>query len=92
MDQSEVNEKSTLSNFCSLLRLARPPQKREVPRTKRRLERMEPRSEYFTTAILFWLSARIAIISSVAFPHVAFRSPPTAIHLYQFLISIKIYN
>lgn len=54
-----------------------PPQKREVPRTKRRLESIEPRREYFTTAILCWLRAKMAIISSVALPHVALRSPPT---------------
>ena len=54
-----------------------PPQKREVPRTRRRLESTEPSREYFTTKILFLLKANIAIISSVALPHVAFRSPPT---------------
>uniref|UniRef100_A0A2P2LBW3 Vacuolar cation/proton exchanger 1a n=1 Tax=Rhizophora mucronata TaxID=61149 RepID=A0A2P2LBW3_RHIMU len=41
-----------LSYFCSLLMLAMPPQKREVPRTKRRFESTEPRREYFTTTIL----------------------------------------
>lgn len=56
-----------------------PPQKREVPRTRRRLERMEPSKEYFTTKIFCLLKANIAIISSGAFPHVAFRSPPTAV-------------
>lgn len=55
-----------------------PPQRREVPRTRRRLERIDPNKEYFTTSTLFWASANIAIINSVAFPHVAFRSPPTA--------------
>lgn len=39
---------------------------------------MEPKREYFTTCILFWRRANNAIISSVALPHVAFRSPPTA--------------
>lgn len=67
----------TLSYFCSLERLAMPPQKREVPRTRRRFESIEPKSEYFTTSTLCCVRARIAIISSVAFPHVAFRSPPT---------------
>lgn len=80
----EINEEGyivilTLSYFCSLLILAMPPQKREVPRTRRRFERIEPKREYLTTAILFWLRANIAIINSVAFPHVAFRSPPTEI-------------
>lgn len=68
----------TLSNFCSLDMFAMPPQKRDDPRTKRRLERIEPNSEYFTTSILLWIMAKIEIINSVAFPHVAFRSPPTA--------------
>lgn len=54
-----------------------PPQKREVPRTKRRFERIDPKREYFTTSTLCWIRANIAIMSSVAFPHVAFRSPPT---------------
>ena len=69
----------TLSYFCSCLRFAIPPQNREVPRTRRRFESMEPRREYLTTAILLLISAKIAIMSSVAFPHVAFRSPPTVI-------------
>jgi hypothetical protein len=30
---------------------AMPPQRREVPRTRRRFERIEPKSEYLTTAI-----------------------------------------
>lgn len=56
-----------------------PPHNREVPRTRRRLERIEPSREYLTTSILLLLSANIAMISSVAFPHVAFKSPPTKI-------------
>lgn len=67
----------TLSYFCSLLRLAKPPQKREEPRTRRRFERMEPRREYLTTSILCSARAKIAIMSSVALPQVAFKSPPT---------------
>lgn len=69
----------TLSYFCSALMFAMPPHNREVPRTRRRLERMEPRREYLTTAILLLLRAKIAMMSSVAFPHVAFKSPPTVI-------------
>lgn len=69
----------TLSYFCSALRFAMPPHNREVPRTRRRLESMEPRREYLTTSILLLLSANIAMMSSVAFPHVAFKSPPTMI-------------
>lgn len=68
----------TLSNLCSFLILANPPQKRELPRTRRRLERMDPKREYFTTWIFLWWRASNAIISSVAFPHVAFSNPPTA--------------
>lgn len=77
------DEDLTLSNFCSLLRLARPPQKSEVPRTKRRFERTEPKREYLSNCSLFWFRAEIAIISSVALPNVAFRSPPTAQQQYQ---------
>jgi len=44
----------TLSNFCSLLRLANPPKKREEPRTKRRFERIDPRREYFSIFIFPW--------------------------------------
>lgn len=70
----------TRSYFCGVERWAIPPQKREVPRTKRRFERMEPKREYLTTAILLLLRANIAIMSSVAFPHVALTSPPTVNH------------
>lgn len=55
-----------------------PPQKREVPRTRSKLESTEPSSEHLTTSILPSMSANSAMISSVALPHVAFRSPPTA--------------
>lgn len=40
---------------------------------------MEPNKEYLTTSILFSRRANSAIIISVAFPHVALRSPPTEI-------------
>lgn len=56
-----------------------PPQNKEDPRTRRRFERMEPRREYLTTAILFSVRAKIAMMSSVIFPQVAFKSPPTVI-------------
>lgn len=68
----------TLSKFCSFLRFAMPPQNREDPRTKRRFESIEPSRLYFTTSTLCWTRAKMDIMSSVAFPHVAFRSPPTA--------------
>lgn len=57
-----------------------PPKKREVPRTRRRFETTDPKSEYFTNSILPLVSANIAMINSVAFPHVAFSNPPT-IHI-----------
>ena len=69
-----------------------PPQKRDVPRTRRRLERMEPKREYLTRAILWSLRANIAIMSSVAFPHVAFRSPPTAKSHNKLLNNLKFWN
>ena len=69
-----------------------PPQKRDVPRTRRRLERMEPKREYLTMAILCSLRANIAIMSSVAFPHVAFRSPPTAKSHNKLLNNLKFWN
>jgi len=77
MNFSDYNSKLTLSYFCSFPRLAMPPQKSEVPRTNSRFDSMEPKSEYFTTSTLCCPSAKIAIISSVALPHVAFSSPPT---------------
>ena len=52
---------------------------REVRRTRRRLEIMEPKREYLTKEILLWLRAKIAMMSSVAFPQVAFKSAPTVI-------------
>lgn len=68
----------TLSYFCSFPRLTSPPQKREVPRTRRRLERTEPKSEHFNTSIFPSCKAKSAMMSSVTFPQVALRSPPTA--------------
>lgn len=72
-----INLILTRSNSCSLRRLASPPQKSEVPSTSKRLESMEPTKEHLTTSILPWCRANKAIMSSVAFPHVALRSPPT---------------
>lgn len=73
----------TLSNVCSILRLTKPPHKREDPKTRRRFERMEPKREYFNTSIFLWWRANSAIISSVALPHVAFSRPPTAwMHIF----------
>lgn len=50
---------------------------------------MEPNSEYLTTSTLCCQRANSAIISSVAFPHVAFRSPPTAIYLHTIHIILE---
>lgn len=82
-DKMEPVRVITLSYLCSFLRLANPPKRREEPSTRRRFERTEPKREYFTTWILFWRRANKAIISSVAFPQVAFRSPPTACTCYR---------
>ena len=49
----EEKRRHTLSYLCSFLRLARPPQRSDEPRNKRRFERMEPKRENFTTFILF---------------------------------------
>lgn len=46
---SEFTSACFLSNLCSFLGLASPPQKREDPRTRRRFKRMEPKREYFST-------------------------------------------
>lgn len=67
----------TLSYSCSWFKLARPPTKRELPRTSKRLDKIDPTKEHFTTSIFPWYNANRAMISSVAFPHVAFSSPPT---------------
>lgn len=40
---------------------------------------MEPKREYLTTSTLFSINANMAMINSVAFPHVAFKRPPTTI-------------
>lgn len=78
----------TLSYSCFLFKLARPPKKRELPRTSRRLDRMDPTKEHFTTSILPWCNANRAMISSVTFPQVAFSSPPTRGATIQFEMSM----
>lgn len=60
-----------------------PPHKREEPRTRRRFEMMDPKREYLRTWIFLLWRANIAIINSVAFPHVAFTSPPTVQKYFQ---------
>ena len=46
------------------------------PRTSRRLPAIEPTSEAFTISVRPLESATIAMMSSGAFPNVAFRKPP----------------
>lgn len=56
-----------------------PPQKKEQPRTSNMLDRMEPSSVSCTTRIIPFLRAIMDIISSVTFPNVAFKRPPTGV-------------
>lgn len=57
--------------------MARPPRRSEEPRTRRRLDKTEPTREHLTTDIFPLCNAKRAMMSSVAFPQVAFKSPPT---------------
>lgn len=52
---------------------------------------MEPRREYLTTSILSSARAKIAMMSSVALPQVAFRSPPTVKPKRQNHINYQVY-
>lgn len=79
-DSLIIGELVTLSYSCSVPRLARPPRKREVPSTSNKLDKTEPSREHFTTTTLPSYSAKIAMMTSVTFPNVAFNSPPTAIY------------
>mmetsp|Transcript_11472 Transcript_11472/g.34006 ORF Transcript_11472/g.34006 Transcript_11472/m.34006 type:complete len:206 (+) Transcript_11472:1262-1879(+) len=56
--------------------------------TSRRLERMEPRSESCTTRSRPALMAKMLMISSVALPRVALRSPPITSLLYRATSSV----
>ena len=55
----------------------KPPANIAKPRTKSRLPMIEPVIEAFTTSISPALSAKMPMMSSVALPKVALRSPPT---------------
>mmetsp|Transcript_56924 Transcript_56924/g.157550 ORF Transcript_56924/g.157550 Transcript_56924/m.157550 type:complete len:225 (+) Transcript_56924:984-1658(+) len=59
---------------CELLAES-PPRKKDVPRTRRRFERMEPSNVHFTTSSLEVRSVCTVSIISTAFPSVAFRRP-----------------
>src|SRR2546427_406571 len=54
-----------------------PPANMLNPRTKSRFPTTEPVSDAFTTSVKPRDRAKIAMMSSVAFPNVAFRRPPT---------------
>ena len=61
-------------NFCILCLM--PPASMDIPRTSRMLPITEPASEAFTTSNRPSFMATKAMMSSVAFPNVAFRRPP----------------
>ena len=66
----------TLLKTWSLRKII-PPLKKAHPRTSNMFDRIEPKSDCWTTRIIPLLSANIEMISSVAFPNVAFKRPPT---------------
>src|SRR5579885_43084 len=66
-----VRSKRGLSRFS-------PPRKQARPSTARMLPRMEPINEALTTSVRLACKAKKAMISSVALPNVAFKSPPAA--------------
>jgi hypothetical protein len=49
----------------------RPPAKKDIPRTRRMLDRIEPIIEVWTRRSWFWFRATIPTMSSTAFPKVA---------------------
>ena len=61
-------------NFCDPCE--KPPTTQESPKTRRRLPMMLPVIDALTTAVWCARSAVMAMISSAAFPNVAFRKPP----------------
>jgi hypothetical protein len=68
----------TLSNGCSLPALARPPKRSDEPRTRSKLDSIEPKSDHLRISSFSLRRAKSAMISSGTFPQVAFRSPPAA--------------
>lgn len=63
---------NTCSSFPS------PPKKKAIPRIKSRFPMIEPVIEAFTISVRPACRAKMLIISSVAFPKVAFNKPPRA--------------
>mmetsp|Transcript_34638 Transcript_34638/g.78316 ORF Transcript_34638/g.78316 Transcript_34638/m.78316 type:complete len:225 (+) Transcript_34638:929-1603(+) len=61
-------------NSCSNLEM--PPAKKDMPRTSRRFERMDPRRLFLTISSRPALMALMVMIISTALPNVALRSPP----------------
>jgi len=78
----------TLSRGRSLPVLARPPQRSDEPRTRSKLDNMEPKRDHFRISIFSLCRANSAIISSGTFPQVAFRSPPAVIKIVPIHIEV----
>jgi len=78
----------TLSSGRSLPVLARPPQRSDEPRTRSKLDNMEPKRDHFRISIFSLCRANSAIISSGTFPQVAFRSPPAVIKIVPIHIEV----
>lgn len=76
--QQLVSWLPTLSNFCSFLRVANPPNRKAHPNTNSMLDRTDPKSDSCTTRTILFRSANTHMIVSVVFPNVAFKRPPTA--------------
>ena len=68
----------TMLKACSFLLKTIPPQKNAHPRTNNMLDKIDPNKETWTTCVFPLFNAYIAVISSVAFPKVALKRPPTA--------------
>ena len=86
--------RSTLLNSCSFWRTS-PPQKNAHPSTSNKFDKIEPNNDSWTIRINPLFKAKIDIISSVAFPKVAFNRPPTAnfkFTTYQKLYIISIFS
>jgi hypothetical protein len=79
LENKDLVQKTTLLKTWSLSEWTIPPAKKAQPRTNSIFDNIEPSSDCWTTRIIPFFNAYIEIIISVAFPNVAFRSPPTAI-------------
>lgn len=69
---------STLLKICSFLLKTIPPLKNAHPSTSNIFDKIDPSKESWTTRVIPLFNAYIEMISSVAFPKVALRRPPTA--------------